>query len=49
MSRAFSDAVLQAKLRSLPNVTIVTSALTTEVLGNGEWVPWPGAYLAIGN
>ena len=30
-----ADAVLQAKLRSLPNVTIVTSALTTEVLGDG--------------
>ena len=33
-----ADAVLQAKLRSLPNVTIVTSALTTEVLGDGEKV-----------
>ena len=33
-----ADAVLQRKLRSLPNVTIVTSALTTEVLGNGEKV-----------
>jgi alkyl hydroperoxide reductase subunit F len=30
--------VLQAKLRSLPNVTIITSALTTEVLGDGEKV-----------
>ncbi len=28
-----ADAVLQAKLRSLPNVTILTSALSTEVLG----------------
>lgn len=33
-----ADAVLQAKLRSLPNVTIITSALTTEVLGDGEKV-----------
>lgn len=33
-----ADAVLQAKLRSLPNVTIVTSALTTEVLGDGAKV-----------
>lgn len=33
-----ADAVLQAKLGSLPNVTVVTSALTTEVLGNGEKV-----------
>ena len=33
-----ADAVLQKKLRSLGNVTIITSALTTEVLGNGERV-----------
>ncbi|MFM9935395.1 MAG: alkyl hydroperoxide reductase subunit F [Novosphingobium sp.] len=33
-----ADAVLQKKLRSLPNVTVITSALTTEVLGNGEKV-----------
>ena len=33
-----ADAVLQTKLRSLPNVTVITSALTTEVLGNGEQV-----------
>jgi alkyl hydroperoxide reductase subunit F len=33
-----ADAVLQAKLRSLPNVTIITSALTTEVLGDGAKV-----------
>ena len=33
-----ADAVLQKKLRSLSNVTIRTSALTTEVLGNGERV-----------
>jgi alkyl hydroperoxide reductase subunit F len=33
-----ADAVLQNKLRSLPNVTVVTSALTTEVLGDGEKV-----------
>lgn len=33
-----ADAVLQRKLASLPNVRIVTSALTTEVLGDGEKV-----------
>ncbi|MEQ8311628.1 MAG: alkyl hydroperoxide reductase subunit F [Sphingopyxis sp.] len=33
-----ADAVLQTKLKSLPNVTAITSALTTEVLGNGERV-----------
>jgi alkyl hydroperoxide reductase subunit F len=33
-----ADAVLQDKLRSLPNVTIITSALTTEVLGDGSKV-----------
>jgi len=33
-----ADAVLQAKLRSLPNVTIITSALTTAVLGDGSKV-----------
>src|SRR3546814_11622375 len=37
-SQLRADAVLQTKLRSLPNVTIITSALTTEVLGNGEKV-----------
>ncbi|MBL8489041.1 MAG: FAD-dependent oxidoreductase, partial [Rhodocyclaceae bacterium] len=30
-----ADAVLQAKLRSLPNVTVVTGAQTTEVTGDG--------------
>ena len=30
-----ADEVLQRKLKSLPNVTIITSALTTEVLGDG--------------
>jgi alkyl hydroperoxide reductase subunit F len=30
-----ADAVLQKKLRSLPNVTIITSAQTTEVTGDG--------------
>ncbi len=30
-----ADAVLQRKLASLPNVRIITSALTTEVLGDG--------------
>ncbi len=33
-----ADQVLQNKLRSMPNVTIITSALTTEVLGDGEKV-----------
>ncbi|MDX9698804.1 MAG: alkyl hydroperoxide reductase subunit F [Rhodocyclaceae bacterium] len=33
-----ADAVLQAKLRSLPNVTIVTQAQTTEVTGDGQRV-----------
>jgi alkyl hydroperoxide reductase subunit F len=33
-----ADAVLQRKLASLPNVKIITSALTTEVQGNGEKV-----------
>jgi len=37
-SQLRADAVLQTKLRSLPNVTVITSALTTEVLGNGEKV-----------
>ena len=33
-----ADAVLQRKLFSLANVTVITSALTTEVMGNGEKV-----------
>ncbi|MFT3964857.1 MAG: alkyl hydroperoxide reductase subunit F [Sphingobium sp.] len=33
-----ADAVLQKKLFSLPNVTVITSALTTEVHGDGERV-----------
>ncbi|WP_411340821.1 alkyl hydroperoxide reductase subunit F [Sphingopyxis sp. J-6] len=33
-----ADAVLQRKLASLPNIKIITSALTTEVLGDGEKV-----------
>ena len=33
-----ADAVLQRKLASLPNVNIITSALTTEVKGDGEKV-----------
>ena len=33
-----ADEVLQRKLRSLPNVDIVVSALTTEVLGDGDKV-----------
>ena len=31
-----ADAVLQKKLYSLPNVTVITHALTTEALGDGE-------------
>jgi alkyl hydroperoxide reductase subunit F len=37
-SQLRADAVLQKKLRSMPNVTIVTSALTTQVLGDGAKV-----------
>ena len=37
-SQLRADAVLQTKLRSLPNVTIIVSALSTEVLGDGEKV-----------
>lgn len=33
-----ADEVLQRKLRSLPNVTILTMAQTTEVLGDGQKV-----------
>ncbi|HET8705181.1 MAG TPA: alkyl hydroperoxide reductase subunit F, partial [Pseudomonadales bacterium] len=33
-----ADAVLQKKLFSLPNVTVITSAQTTEVLGDGTKV-----------
>ena len=33
-----ADAVLQSKLRSLSNVTIITHALTTEVTGDGHKV-----------
>jgi alkyl hydroperoxide reductase subunit F len=33
-----ADEVLQRKLRSLPNVDVVVSALTTEVLGDGQTV-----------
>ena len=35
-SQLRADAVLQKKLHSLPNVTVVVSALTTEVLGDGK-------------
>jgi alkyl hydroperoxide reductase subunit F len=35
-SQLRADAVLQTKLRSLPNVTVVVSALTTEVHGDGQ-------------
>lgn len=33
-----ADAVLQRKLLSLPNVTVITEALTTEVIGDGQKV-----------
>jgi alkyl hydroperoxide reductase subunit F len=33
-----ADAILIAKLRSLPNVTVITGAQTTEVTGDGERV-----------
>lgn len=33
-----ADVVLQRKLASLPNVTVITSALTTEVHGDGDRV-----------
>jgi len=33
-----ADAVLQAKLHSLPNVTVIVSALSTEVVGDGSKV-----------
>ena len=33
-----ADAVLQAKLKSLPNVTIITQAQTTEINGDGQRV-----------
>ena len=36
--RLRADAVLQAKLRSLPNVTVLTDAQTTEVVGDGARV-----------
>jgi len=37
-SKLRADAVLLAKLRSMDNVSIITSALTTEVSGDGEKV-----------
>ena len=37
-SQLRADAVLQAKLKSLPNATIIVSAKTTEVHGDGEKV-----------
>jgi alkyl hydroperoxide reductase subunit F len=33
-----ADAVLTRKLRSLPNVTVITNAQTTEVIGDGQRV-----------
>jgi len=35
-SKLRADAVLQAKLKSLPNVTVILSAQTTEVGGDGQ-------------
>ncbi|MDT0497731.1 alkyl hydroperoxide reductase subunit F [Algiphilus sp. W345] len=37
-SKLRADAVLQSKLRSLPNVDVITSAQTTEVHGDGQKV-----------
>ncbi len=37
-SKLRADAVLQDKLHSLPNVTVIKSALTTEVVGDGHKV-----------
>ncbi|MGQ9370235.1 alkyl hydroperoxide reductase subunit F [Azospirillum sp. ST 5-10] len=37
-SQLRADAVLQRKLRSLPNVTVIVSAQTTEVHGDGDKV-----------
>ncbi len=37
-SKLRADAVLQTKLRSLPNVEIITNAMTTEVKGDGKRV-----------
>ena len=37
-SKLRADAVLQRKLTSLPNVTVISEALTTEVLGDGQKV-----------
>ncbi|HET6436213.1 MAG TPA: alkyl hydroperoxide reductase subunit F [Xanthomonadaceae bacterium] len=37
-SKLRADEVLQRKLRSLPNVDVLTSAQTTEVLGDGQKV-----------
>ena len=37
-SKLRADAVLQAKLNSLPNVTVIVSAQTTQVTGDGQKV-----------
>ncbi len=37
-SKLRADAVLQRKLRSLPNVSVITDAQTTEVIGDGTKV-----------
>ncbi|WP_019338994.1 alkyl hydroperoxide reductase subunit F, partial [Stutzerimonas stutzeri] len=37
-SQLRADAVLQKKLHSLPNVRVITSALTSEVIGDGKKV-----------
>lgn len=38
MDQLKADAILETKLRSLPNVTVITNAKTTAVIGNGEKV-----------
>ena len=45
-SKLRADAVLQAKLGSLPNVTVITDAQTTEVTGNGEKMNGLGTRIA---
>ena len=43
-----ADEVLQRKLRSLPNVTIVTQAQTTELTGDGSKLNGPSTGSALG-
>jgi alkyl hydroperoxide reductase subunit F len=35
-SQLRAEAVLQAKMKSMPNITVITSALTKEALGDGK-------------